>query len=578
MAKQRCLPTSFFKDPDVMALSNGDVRLILVGLVLNADDEGRGLADARILGREFDYPPDQVEAALQEIETYELAQCYHVGRHGYYSLCRWREWQTLSKPTPSRYPAPPRASLTENSHETPGFSQNPQGNPEKSWETLSEGEGEQEKERNRSEGEGRVPLNVLPFPPQPVTTSGTSASQEIEKVTGTVAECWEALFLIPRSCRQLDAIGGESYLLELLGCIPTSGNAEYYARLVSRTSVLRQLIHAAGQIAAIAYQEDGDAEQAVEKAEQLIFTISQRRQGKSDLVPVEQVVNEYISDLEKLQYRHDSITGIPTGFHDLDQLLGGLQKSDLLILAARPGQGKTSLALNIAHHAVYKHNAQTALFSLEMSRKQLMQRLFSMESGIDQQRLRLGWLHQDDWQQTVTAGDVLAEGQLWIDDTAAISLETMRSRARRLKAQVGLDLIVVDYLQLMDASVDGKHYQNREREIARISSGLKALAKELEVPVLALAQLSRAVESRASKVPQLSDLREGGSIENDADVVLFIYRDEQQNEDGDTAASMQQIADLIIAKHRNGPVGFVRLAWKPGQTKFLNLEASPSKA
>jgi replicative DNA helicase len=370
---------------------------------------------------------------------------------------------------------------------------------------------------------------------------------------------------------RLADVGGASYLTSLVNLVPTSWNAEHYARIVLRTSVLRQLIHAAGRIAAIAYEAD-DAEQALEQAEQLIFAIGQE-QGHTELVPVAEALSDYLRDLDRRHGQHGTVIGVPTGFRDLDGALGGLQRSDLIILAARPGQGKTSLALNIARHAIYQHRSRVAFFSLEMSRSQLVQRLLSLEASIDQHRLRMGWLRDDEWERIVGSTDILAGGTLWIDESARLSIAQLGSKARRLQAKSGLDLIIVDYLQLLQATIEGKRQHVREQEIAEDSRGLKGIAKELNIPVLALAQLSRAVESRAVKVPQLSDLRESGAIENDADVVLFISRDEQQVQGaGGVNGGQQHMVDLIIAKHRNGPVGYIRLGWNATLTSFSDLE------
>jgi replicative DNA helicase len=369
----------------------------------------------------------------------------------------------------------------------------------------------------------------------------------------------------------LEEVGGASYLTSLVNLVPTSGNAEHYARIVLRTSVLRRLIHAAGRIAAIAYEAD-DAEQALEQAEQLIFAIGQQ-QGHDDLVPVAEALTDYLRALDGRHEQQDGLIGVPTGFRDLDEALGGLQPADLVILAARPGQGKSSLALGIAYRAVYQHGRRVAIFSLEMSRSQLVQRLLSLEASIDQHRLRMGWLRDEEWERLVGSTDVLSGGTLWIDDTARLSIAQLASRAHRVQAKSGLDLIVADYLQLLQATIEGKRQHVREQEIAEVSRGLKSIAKELNVPVLALAQLSRAVESRASKVPQLSDLRESGAIENDADVVLFIYRDEQQAQGASgLTGGQQQLVDLIIAKHRNGPIGYIRLGWNATLTRFSDLE------
>ncbi|HXL36176.1 MAG TPA: replicative DNA helicase [Ktedonobacteraceae bacterium] len=369
---------------------------------------------------------------------------------------------------------------------------------------------------------------------------------------------------------RLEEVGGASYITSLINQVPTSGNVEFYARIVERTAILRRLIHAAGQIAAIAYEE-GDADIALDKAEQLIFNISQRH-ARSDFTHMRDVLAEYMNKLDKLHERRGTIVGVPTGFTDLDRITGGLQKSDLIVLAARPGIGKSSLALSLAHNAALKYYTSIAVFSLEMSKDQLAQRLLSMDAGIDQQRLRTGIIEEDEWDRIVYAMDTLSESNIWIDDTAGISTMEMRSKARRLQAEHGIDLIIVDYLQLMQATIGGKRNENRVQEISEISRSLKGLARELNIPVLALAQLSRAVESRQSKVPQLSDLRESGSIEQDSDIVMFIYRDDLYNQESER----KNIADIIIAKHRNGPIGEISLYFQASQTRFRDLELNPS--
>jgi replicative DNA helicase len=317
---------------------------------------------------------------------------------------------------------------------------------------------------------------------------------------------------------KLEEVGGASYITSLINQVPTSGNVEFYARIVERTAILRRLIHAAGQIAAIAYEE-GDADIALDKAEQLIFNISQRH-ARSDFAHMRDILAEYMNKLDQLHERRGTIVGVPTGFTDLDRLTGGLQKSDLIVLAARPGIGKSSLALSLAHNSALKYQNSIALFSLEMSKDQLAQRLLSMDAGIDQQRLRTGRIEEDEWDRIVYAMDTLSEANIWIDDTAGISTMEMRSKARRLQAEHGIDLIIVDYLQLMQATIGGKRNENRVQEISEISRSLKGLARELNIPVLALAQLSRAVESRQSKVPQLSDLRESGCLTGETLVYL----------------------------------------------------------
>ncbi len=317
---------------------------------------------------------------------------------------------------------------------------------------------------------------------------------------------------------KLEEVGGASYITSLINQVPTSGNVEFYGRIVERTAILRRLIHAAGQIAAIAYEE-GDADIALDRAEQLIFQISQRH-ARSDFSHMRDILAEYMNKLDQLHERHGSIVGVPTGFTDLDRLTGGLQKSDLIVLAARPGIGKTSLAMSMAHNAALKYHNSVAFFSLEMSKDQLAQRLLSMDSGIDQQRLRTGRIEEEEWERIVYAMDTLSEANIWIDDTASITPLEMRSKSRRIHAQYGIDLIIVDYLQLMQATIGGKRNENRVQEISEISRSLKGLARELNIPVLALAQLSRAVESRQSKVPQLSDLRESGCLTGETPVYL----------------------------------------------------------
>ncbi len=369
---------------------------------------------------------------------------------------------------------------------------------------------------------------------------------------------------------KLEEVGGASYITSLINQVPTSGNVEYYGRIVERTSILRRLIHAAGQIAAIAYEE-GDADVALDRSEQLIFNISQRH-ARTDFSLLRDILSEYMNKLDQLHERRGTIVGVPTGFTDLDRLTGGLQRSDLIILAARPAIGKTSLALSLAHNSTVKYQHSVAIFSLEMSKEQLVQRLLSMDAGVDQQRLRTGWIEDDEWDRIIYAMGTLSEANIWIDDTPGITTVEMRSKARRLQAEHGIDLIIVDYLQLMQSVLgSGKRNENRVQEISEVSRNLKALARELNLPVLALAQLSRAVETRQSKVPQLSDLRESGSLEQDADIVMFIYRDDIYNPESER----KNIADIIVAKHRNGPVGEVSLYFQASQTRFRDLELTP---
>ncbi len=363
---------------------------------------------------------------------------------------------------------------------------------------------------------------------------------------------------------QLQDVGGPAYITELINVVPTAIHVEHYAGIVERTAVLRRLITAAGQIAQLAYEDSGDVEEIIDEAESIIFGVSERRLQR-ELVPIRQVMNEVVQRIDYLASHQGELMGVPTGFRLLDKLLGGFQKSDLIILAARPSVGKTALALNIAVNAAKRYGQRVAFFSLEMSSEQLVQRLLSAETGIDQQRLRLGQVDEHEWPLLMEAAGVLSDTLLFIDDTPALSAMELRTKARRVHAEHGLDLIIVDYLQLMRGDLRS---ENRVQEISYISRALKGLARELNVPVLALSQLSRAVEARTDKRPLLSDLRESGSIEQDADIVMFIYREEMYDETTDR----QNIADVIVAKHRNGPTGTVSLYFKKELTQFLELE------
>jgi replicative DNA helicase len=363
---------------------------------------------------------------------------------------------------------------------------------------------------------------------------------------------------------QLQETGGAAYIISLINNTPTAVHVEHYAHIVERTATLRRLIGAAGQIAALAYEEADDVDEIVDRAEQLVFGVSERR-VRRDLTPIRQIMHGVVDRIDFLHRHKGGILGVPSGFSKLDRLLGGFQKSDLIVLAARPGVGKTSLALNIAVNAAKRHGQRVAFFSLEMSNEQLVQRLLAAETGIDQQRLRLGEIQDDEWQMLVEAAGVLSDTLLFIDDTPAMSALELRTKARRLQAEFGLDLVVVDYLQLMrsDARVE-----NRVQEISYITRSLKSLARELEAPLIALSQLSRAVESRSDHKPILSDLRESGSIEQDSDIVMFIYREELVKEN----TERKNIADIIVAKHRNGPTDTVPLYFNKELTRFADLE------
>jgi replicative DNA helicase len=363
---------------------------------------------------------------------------------------------------------------------------------------------------------------------------------------------------------QLEEVGGAAFMTSLINAVPTSIHAEHYARIVERTATRRRLIDAAGQIAGLAYQEADDVEEVVDHAEQVLFGVSERRISR-ELVPIRQVLSEYYDRVEYLTRHRGEMIGIPTGFSDMDKLLGGLQRSDMVILAARPSVGKTSLALSIAHNAAKKYGQRVAFFSLEMSNEQVVQRLISAETEIDSQRLRRGEIVDDEWGRFMKATSDLAETLFFVDDTPSISALELRTKARRLHAEVGIDLLIVDYLQLMRGDYRS---ENRVQEISGISRAMKALARELNVPVLALSQLSRGVESRTDKRPILSDLRESGALEQDADVVIFIYRDEMYNEN----TERKNIADVIVAKHRNGPTGTVALYFKKDLAQFREAE------
>lgn len=361
----------------------------------------------------------------------------------------------------------------------------------------------------------------------------------------------------------LEDIGGVGYLSSLLNSVPTAVHVEYYARIVERTSTLRRLIDAGTKIVGIGYEDGVDTEDAMDSAERVLFTISQKRQSK-DFQSISDVLDRFFDQLDYLQQHRGEVVGVPSGFSDLDQLTGGLQRSDLIIIAARPSMGKSAFSLGITYGAAIQHNKSVGLFSLEMSAEQLVQRLLATETGVDSHRLRLGMIDDNEWDRISRAFGRLAEASIFIDDSPNASVMDVRSKARRLQAEHGLDLIIVDYLQLMT----GRRTENRVAEISEISRGLKGLARELNIPVIALSQLSRAVETRADHHPMLSDLRESGSIEQDADIVMFIYRDEKYDE----ASDKKGIAEIIISKHRNGPVGSINLRFFDRTARFADLE------
>ncbi len=361
---------------------------------------------------------------------------------------------------------------------------------------------------------------------------------------------------------QLNEIGGPAYLTALVNQVPSSLNAESYGRIVEGYSVRRKMITAANKIASIAYNEKTSVDDVMDEAEKAVFNVSERRL-KHDLQPISNVLSEYYDRIDTLAKRPDEIVGVPTGFLDLDKMLTGLQPSDLLIIAGRPGQGKTGFLLSIAKNAGLTHKKHVAIFSLEMSNEQVVQRLIAQETGIDSQRLRTGKLQDNEWPLFTHSIEVFGDTHIYLDDTPAITPLQLRTKCRRLHMEYNLDLIIIDYLQLMGGDT---RTDNRVQEVSYISRNLKVLARELNVPVLAAAQLSRAVEQRSDKRPVLSDLRESGSLEQDADIVMFIYRPDQYEKD----TVKQNVAEIIVAKHRNGPVGSVELVFRGALAKFEN--------
>ena len=360
-------------------------------------------------------------------------------------------------------------------------------------------------------------------------------------------------------------IASLEFVRDLVTAVPTSANIKYYAQIVADKSMMRRLIKLNEEIENVCYAGKEPLEAVLEKTEKSVFELLQRR-NTGDYVPIRQVVLNALERIEKASKNKGTVTGIPTGFIDLDYKLSGLQPSDLILIAARPSMGKTAFVLNIAQYVACKKKKSVAIFSLEMSKEQLVNRLFSLESQVDAQALRTGNMKDSDWEKLIEGAGIIGQSQLIIDDTPGISVSELRSKCRKYKLENDLDLIIIDYLQLMTGSI-GRSSESRQQEISEISRSLKGLARELNVPVIALSQLSRAVEGRPDKRPMLSDLRESGAIEQDADVVMFIYRDEYYNKDSE----YKKQAEIIIAKQRNGPVGTVHLAWLGEYTKFANL-------
>jgi replicative DNA helicase len=365
--------------------------------------------------------------------------------------------------------------------------------------------------------------------------------------------------------RKLDQVGGASYLASLVDNVGSAANIAYYAKIVKEKSILRRLIGTATEIINKSYETATDVDQMLDQAEHAIFDISENKIRPS-FSPIREVIKDTFKNVEKLSENKELITGVATGFDKLDDLTTGLQKSDLIIIAGRPSMGKTAFALNIAQYAALETNVPIAVFSLEMSKEQLAMRMLSAESRVDSQRLRKGFLGETDWPKLIAAAGRLSDAPIYIDDTPAITALEMKAKARRLKTEAGLGLIILDYLQLMRGSA---YRDSREQEISEISRSLKALAKEISVPIIAISQLNRKVEDRPNRRPMMADLRESGAIEQDADLIAFIYRDEVYNKSEDNPE--KGIAEIIIGKQRNGPIGMVKLAFQEKYTRFENL-------
>jgi len=363
-------------------------------------------------------------------------------------------------------------------------------------------------------------------------------------------------------------VGGASYLATLANSVPSSAHVANYARIVADKAALRRLIASAAEIEQLAYSSlEGELDKILDKAESILFSVS-KKYTSDNFVLLKDALEESFERIDRLHREKDALRGVPTGFADLDNILSGLQKSDLIVLAARPSMGKTSLALNVAEYAAVEENIPICIFSLEMSKDQLIDRLLSTRSRVDSWKLRTGNLSEDDFKSIGRAMGILSEAPIYIDDTPAISVMEIRTKARRLLAENKIGLVIVDYLQLMEGRGAPSSEINRVQEISDISRALKSLARELNIPVLAISQLSRAVEQRSPQIPQLSDLRESGSIEQDADVVIFIYREGYYDRDSER----KNIADILVKKHRNGPVGEIELYFAAENLQFRNLE------
>jgi replicative DNA helicase len=368
-----------------------------------------------------------------------------------------------------------------------------------------------------------------------------------------------------RKIDQLDSIGGASYLASLIDSVPTAANIEYYAKIIKEKSILRKLIQTSTEIITQSYEDRGDVEGFLDEAERAIFDISEKRVRPS-FYSIREIVKESFTTIEKLFKKKELVTGVPSGFKELDRMTAGFQPSDLVIIAGRPSMGKTAFCLDIAEYAAIDNKIPVAIFSLEMSKEQLVIRMLCSQAHVEGTRLRTGYLHESDWPKLTIAAGNLSEAPIYIDDTAALSALELRAKARRLKADRGLGMVIVDYLQLMKGRA---RVESRQQEISEISRSLKALAKELNIPVIAVSQLSRKTEERTGNRPQLSDLRESGAIEQDADLILFIYRDEVYNRSEDNPNRGK--AEVIIGKQRNGPIGKIDLAFLDKFTTFKDL-------
>lgn len=360
-------------------------------------------------------------------------------------------------------------------------------------------------------------------------------------------------------------VSSPEFIRDLITAVPTSANIKYYANIVAEKATLRRLIRLNEEIANTCYAGKESLEEILETTEKRVFDLVQRR-NTGDFVPIRQVVMDAMERIERASKNKGNVTGIATGFIDLDYKTAGLQPSDLVLIAARPSMGKTAFVLNVAENIAFKQDMTVAMFSLEMSKEQFVNRLFSMEARVDAQHIRTGNLNDAEWESLIESAGIIGKSRLIIDDTPGITVAELRSKCRKFKLEFDLKLVIIDYLQLMSGS--GRRSDNRQQEISDISRALKALARELHVPVVALSQLSRAVEQRPDHRPMLSDLRESGAIEQDADVVMFLYRDDYYNPD----TEKKGIMEVIIAKQRNGPIGTVELVWMPEYTKFANLQ------